>query len=556
MAYDLAGLPLPQLTGAGLSVTASVLENRTTRALLMGKILSDAGVDRLRAEVLEEAPTYAPIAHDQRAAGRAPLPPIDQIRGVDGLPPPLARVRDYTAAYAAGRATPEAVAERLRSAIEASRAGDEPLGAVLASNADEFMAMARASALRWAEGRPLSPLDGVPVGIKDELDQAGYPSTVGTTFMGAAPATHDATVVARLRAAGALLFGKLNMNEIGINPDGGNMHYGRVRNPYDLARDTGGSSSGSAAAVAAGLCPIAIGADGGGSVRIPAALCGVAGLKATYGRISEHGAAPLCWTVAHVGPLAATVEDVALAYAVIAGPDPRDPMSLHQPPPSLEGFGAARLDGLRVGVYRPWFEHAAPAVVERCRAALAHLEAAGARLVDVELHGLDATRVAHAVTILTEMRTAMDRFGEAARFGIPTRINLALARAFSATDYVLAQQVRTRAIADLSKALEVADVIATPTTAISAPRVPVRDDRAGWSDLQSVTEVMRYAFLGNLTGFPALTVPVGHDPDGLPVGLQLMGRPWAEHTLLTAGSVVEAQVERRRAELWFDVLGA
>lgn len=520
----------------------------------MGRILRDAGVEKLRGLTLEHAPTYSPLAHDRRAAGAAPLPGLDTIRGASGSGV-LPRVRDYAAAYASGRTTPVEVGERLVAAIEASRAGRTPLGAVLASDAEDVRGQARASAQRWAAGKQLGPLDGVPVGVKDELDQLGYPTTVGTSFWGQSPARVDATVVARMRAAGALLFGKLNMNEIGINPDGANMTHGFVRNPHDPERDTGGSSSGSAAAVAAGLCPIAIGADGGGSVRIPAALCGVSGLKATFGRISEHGAAPLCWSVAHVGPLAASTEDLAIAYAVMAGADPRDPISLHQPAPSLEGFGALDVAGLRVGVDRQYFAHAAPEVVAAGEAALAVLERAGARLVEVELHELDASRIAHAITILTEMVTAVARHGPDAEFTIPTRINLAIGRSFSSADYVRAQQVRTAAIADLSAALGRADVIATPTTARTAPRIPVDHAREGWSDLTSVTQVMRYAFLGNLTGFPAVTTPVGYDARGLPIGLQLMSRPWAEHTLLRAASVLESRLEQRRARVYFDVFG-
>ncbi len=213
----------------------------------------------------------------------------------------------------------------------------------------------------------------------------------------------DATVVARLRAAGALLIGKANMHEIGINPNGANAHYGAARNPYDTARDPGGSSSGPAAAVAAGLCPIAIGADGGGSIRIPASLCGLVGLKPTFGRVSEAGAAPLCWSVAHIGPLGATVEDVALAYGLIAGPDTRDPNSQRQPAVGLAGWNdRLTWHGLTVGVYRPWFRHAAPAVVAANEAMLAQFERAGAQVREIVVPELDAMRLAHIIIILSE----------------------------------------------------------------------------------------------------------------------------------------------------------
>src|SRR5690606_12781061 len=258
-----------------------------------------------------------------------------------------------------------------------------PLRAFRATMRDDIMSQAAASATRLRAGTPRSLLEGVPVAVKDEVDQVPYGTTVGTSFMGKTPATEDATIVARLRAAGALLIGKANMHEIGINPDGFNGHYGIIRNPYSLDCHAGGSSNGSAAAVAAGFCPVAIGADGGGSIRIPAALTGLVGLKATFGRISEHGAAPLTWTMGHLGPIAATVSDAALVYACIAGPDPRDPNSLHQPAVSLEGWNSTDLRGLRLGIFRPWFEHAEAAIVEDCERVVEQLVGMGATLHDI-----------------------------------------------------------------------------------------------------------------------------------------------------------------------------
>jgi Asp-tRNA(Asn)/Glu-tRNA(Gln) amidotransferase A subunit family amidase len=227
------------------------------------------------------------------------------------------------------------VAERALAAIADSQ--QNGLSIFVAWEQADLLAQATASAQRLREGRPLSPLDGVPVAVKDELDLRGFGTSVGTRFLGKQPAAEDSTAVARLRAAGALLLGKVNMHEIGIGVTGQNPHHGTVRNPYDPQRHTGGSSSGSAAAVAAGFCPIAIGADGGGSIRIPASLCGVVGLKPTYGRVSETGAAPLDWSVAHIGPLGATARDVALGYAAIAGLT-GDPNTLHQPALTLEAL--------------------------------------------------------------------------------------------------------------------------------------------------------------------------------------------------------------------------
>ena len=253
-----------------------------------------------------------------------------------------------------------------------------------------------------------------------------------------------------------------------------NPHHGTARNPYNPAHYTGGSSSGPAAAVASGLCPIAIGADGGGSIRIPSSFCGVVGLKSTFGRFSEFGAAPLCWSVSHLGPLAASVADAALGYAVMAGPDPREANSLRQPLPTLQGWDNPDIKGLRIGVYWPWFRHASAEVVTACEALLKQFEGLGAQICEVAIPDLEAARVAHVITIAGEMAQAMDCYHieHYKQHGLDVRLNLALARAFTTLDYVKSQQVRTRLIANFKHAFETVDVIVTPSTGLAAPLIP------------------------------------------------------------------------------------
>jgi Asp-tRNA(Asn)/Glu-tRNA(Gln) amidotransferase A subunit family amidase len=337
------------------------------------------------------------------------------------------------------------------------------------------------------------------------------------------------------------------MFEIGIDTTGHNPHHGTPRNPYGVDRYPGGSSSGSAAAVAQGLCPLALGADGGGSIRIPAALCGVVGLKPTFGRVSEHGAAPLCWSVAHVGPIGATVSDVAVGYAAIAGPDPRDPNSLLQPAPLLGALDDLDLRGLRLGVFTPWLEHADQEVVACVRRALESLTAAGATLVELDLPDLEHARLSHAVTILTEMATAMDPHLAEHRtdFGLSVRLNLAMARGLTSRDYVRAQQGRTRATRTFERVLTEVHAVVTPTTACTAPVLRPDAVAQGESDLDVTSRLMRFVFPSNLTGHPALSVPCGYDAQGLPVGLQFIGRAWDELTLLRLGLQVERRTERR-----------
>lgn len=552
MPYDLKTARAPRLTGTGLAAAAWLLETGPTRALLAPGLLRDTGVAAFRRVHLTEAPSVLPALPRLASAPAEPAAPPD----LAALARPswavgfrAETVADFAAAFAQGRRTPLQVAERLLGLLEADAAQQPGLRALVAWRRDDVIAQARAATARWQAGAPLGPLDGVPVAVKEELDVAGHATTAGTRFLRETAVT-DATVVARLRSQGALIVGKANMHEIGIDTSGFNAHHGTPRNPWDPRRYTGGSSSGSAAAVAAGLCPVAVGADGGGSIRIPASLCGVVGLKATFSRISEAGAYPLCWSVGHVGPLAASVADLALAYAVMAGPDPLDPRTLHQPAPRVDpavAGASADLRGLRLGIFTPWLEDAQPGVVAALRHALAGLQARGATLVEVEVPDLELGRIAHAVTILCEMATGLGPYLEPQRqaFGRGTRLNLALARMLSGTDYVRAQQARTRMTAHLERVFERVDVLVTPTTACTAPLIRPDVMPHGESDLGLTSALMRFAFLANLTGHPALSVPCGHDGEGLPVGLQLMGRPWEEHRLLTWAGVVEAAVAPR-----------
>jgi Asp-tRNA(Asn)/Glu-tRNA(Gln) amidotransferase A subunit family amidase len=561
MSYDVKPVKAPRAAGWSLKALAAVVESRPGAALLGATLLEGAGVPDFRTALADDPPW--PLASPRRVDDPAPaggppadLSPLEALAaGPSGGSLPWPTAADYADAYRAGRTDPGKVAEALLDACAAANAAAPPLRAIVAQDAADVRAQARASTQRWREGRPLSALDGVPVAVKDELDQVPYPTTVGTGFLGDV-AREDAAVVARLRAAGALLIGKANMHEIGIGVTGVNPHHGAARNPYDPARATGGSSSGPAAAVASGLCPLALGADGGGSIRLPSALCGVVGLKPTFGRVSEVGAAPLCWSVAHVGPIGATVRDVALGYALIAGMDAGDPNTRPQPRPTVAGLEEGDLHGVRVGVYGPWFDHADPAVVSACRAALDVLTAAGAEVREIDLPELDLLRTVHLVTIVSEMASAHARYDPQHRreYGADTRLSLALARMLTARDYVHAQRLRTRLLRHFDTALEDVDVIASPTSACTAPLIPNDSLATGESNLEMTTRIMRFAQPGNLTGLPALTVPAGYDPDGLPIGFQLMGRAWDEALLLRLGRVVERGVPRQAPRVRFDPL--
>ncbi|MCC6858374.1 MAG: amidase, partial [Bryobacterales bacterium] len=455
----------------------------------------------------------------------------------------------------AGMVTPEQVAARLLEAIASSDQPPNALRAFIACRSDDVMKQAREATRRHQEGKTLGPLDGVPIAVKDEVDMVPYPTTAGTRFLGNVEARTDSTVVARLRNAGALLAGKTNMHEIGILPSSLNPHHGAVRNPYAPGCEAGGSSSGSAAAVAAGLCAAAVGADGGGSIRIPAAYCGLFGLKPTFGRVSEFGAVPLAWSVAHLGPIAATAEDAALLYAAMAGPDPRDSHTGLQPPVRIGAFDGS-LRGVLIGVDRDWFSQATSDVAAVCDRLLETFTQLGARLVEVRIPDLSLMALAHGLTIHTEMAANMERYDREHRrdFSLSTRLMLANVRTMRSSDYVQAQRIRTLAMKHFRSALAQADVIATPTTPDPAPEMSKEGLAGAEVDIARTLETMQFIHPANLTGLPAITIPAGYVRQRLPVGLQLIGRPWDEATLLRLAQAADEHTELRKPPAYFDPL--
>lgn len=561
MSYEIKPISAPRATGTLLRLLCRLVESPLTGPLVGNSLLKSAGVQGLR-EYPCDSPPWSPLALRPDAPPWTPgwRPNPDELPSGTGLPGGSDFVRscaaDYVAAYRAGSTTPEQIAERIIEAIRAADNATPPLRAFISQNPDDLVEQARASAQRYRDGTSLGPLDGVPVAVKDELDVAGYPTTVGTRFLGTEKACSDAHAVALLRQAGALLIGKTNMHEIGLGVTGLNPHHGSARNPYDPSRATGGSSSGSAAAVSAGLCPIAVGADGGGSIRIPAAFCGVWGLKPTFGRVSERGVAPVCWSVAHLGPIAGSLEDLALGYAFMAGPDRVDPMSCQQPQPRFDQLSKPGIDGVRLGVFRQWNELALPEVRAACNGLVTQLEAAGATIVELSLPELALVQSVHLVTIVSEMAAAHLHLYDAHRFdyGLDVRLNLALGRRLTNRDYVHAQRVRTRLAGHFAGALSEVDAIVTPTTGCTAPALAEDALHCGESNLTVLSVIMLYAQAANLTGFPALSMPAGYDEQGLPVGLHLLGKPWEEDLLMRIGAAAQTFVSQRRPKLYWEPL--
>ncbi|HZP41250.1 MAG TPA: amidase [Candidatus Binatia bacterium] len=411
-------------------------------------------------------------------------------------------------------------------------------GAFVEVRAEEALVAAAAADAARAAGRA-GPLAGIPVAVKDLFAVRGCVRGCGSpAFAGDAPAPHDAAAVARLRAAGAVVVGTTHLHELAFGATGVNPALGTPVNPWGADRVPGGSSSGSAVAVAARLASAALGTDTGASIRVPAAFCGVSGLKPTYGRVSRAGVMPLAWTLDHVGPIARSAEDLALVLQAIAGHDPADPASARVPVPDYTAALERPLRGVRLGVPRHFALAVADAgIAALFERALADLRAAGAVVTDVEIPALAHAAPALGAVILAEATAGLlPRLGARAdRVGPEARMRLETGRALGAHHYLAAQRLRTRLYEETRAALARADLLVMPMTVLSPPPIGALRVRVGDVDLGVEEAITRLSGPFNLTGLPALAVPCGFTDEGLPASLQLVGRPFAEGDVLAVG---------------------
>lgn len=409
---------------------------------------------------------------------------------------------------------------------------------------------------RRARGDALGPLAGVPVAVKDNLVVEGDPCTCGSRILAGYRGTYTATVVERLRAAGAVVIGRTNMDEFGMGSSTETCAHGPVRNPWDLGRVPGGSSGGSAAAVAGGAVPVALGSDTGGSIRLPASYTGLVGLKPSYGRVSRYGLVAYASSTDGVGPLTRDVADAALLLDVLSGLDPHDPTSRPSTPGAAAAVGRG-VAGLRIGVL-PELGAVDPDVRACFEAGLSALEAAGAVRVPVALPALDAAVATYYVLAPAEAAANLARFdgmrygarvegadvaetiraSRSAGFGAEVKRRILVGTYVSSAGYAdayyrSAQRARARLIAELKDALTRVDVVATPTAATVAFRLGERNDPL------EMYATDRFTVPASLAGLPAISVPCGLSR-GLPVGLHLFARDLDEATLLAAAAVVEA----------------
>jgi aspartyl-tRNA(Asn)/glutamyl-tRNA(Gln) amidotransferase subunit A len=420
---------------------------------------------------------------------------------------------------------------------------------------------------RVAAGQDPGPLAGVPVGVKDIICTAGLRTTAASRMLEGFVPAYDATVTARLRQAGAVIVGKLNCDEFAMGSSTENSALGTTRNPWDLARVPGGSSGGSAVAVAARECHASLGTDTGGSVRLPAAFSGVVGLKPTYGRVSRYGVIAYASSLDQVGPLARDVADVAVVLEAIAGHDPADSTASPRPVPSYLTALDGTVRGLRLGLPREYFvEGMQPEVQAGVRAAVDELERLGARIEPVSLPHTEYAIATYYLIATAEASSNLARYdgvryglreprpvlGEmyeatrAAGFGaeVKRRIMLgtyALSAGYYDAYYLKAQRVRTLIRMDFQKALESCDALVTPVA-------PTTAFRLGEKTADPLTMYLSDIFTisVNLAGLPALALPCGFDRAGLPIGLQVIGRPFEESTVLRVGHAYEQATEWHR----------
>ena len=473
------------------------------------------------------------------------------------------------AAIAAGEVS---AAEVTRAHLDRIAATDERVHAFLHVGEESALRAARAVDERRAAGEPLGPLAGVPLALKDVFTTEDMPTTCGSKILGDWQPPYDATITQRLRRAGVVILGKANMDEFAMGSSTENSAFGPSRNPWDLSRVPGGSSGGSAAAVAAWQAPLAVGTDTGGSIRQPAAVCGLVGAKPTYGGSSRYGLVAFASSLDTPGPLASSVLDAALLHEVMSGHDPLDSTSADAPvPPVVAAARQADVAGLRVGVVPELGgEGYQPGVLTRFTEAVELLESLGAKVTEVSCPHFGYALPAYYLIAPSECSSNLARF-DAMRYGLRTgddgtrsaeevmsltraegfgaevkrRIMLgtyALSSGYYDAYYGKAQQVRTLIIRDFGAAFEQVDVLVSPTTPTTAFPIGERADDPMAMYLADLCTIP-----SNLAGNAALSVPCGLAPeDGLPVGLQIMAPALADDRVYRVGAAVEAALDQRR----------
>jgi aspartyl-tRNA(Asn)/glutamyl-tRNA(Gln) amidotransferase subunit A len=409
--------------------------------------------------------------------------------------------------------------------------------------ADDALQAARQMDVARGSGRPWGALHGVPVAVKDNIAVKGWPLTGSSKVLAQQRADGDATVITRLRHSGAVLLGQTVMHELAFGMTSINPHLGAVRNPWDPTRICGGSSGGSAAAVAAGLAPLALGSDTGGSIRCPAALCGITGFKPSFGAVSRQGVLPLGGSLDTVGPLARSAAECLAAFQALQGEDPEDEAT-------WGATGAARpapasLAGLRIGLPRPYFDGAMEeGVRQQVNLAVERLQRAGARVENVAFPDLDAINAVASIALLAEAASFFQsHLAQGASIGEDVRGRFEQGLLVPAVDWVNAQRLRARWKREVAAIFQQWDLLLTPASPVVAPRIDDPYTLMGGQRVDARTAISRYLRSFNFLGLPALVLPCGLDAARLPVAVQFVSPGFTDEWLLQVGVLAEAALE-------------
>ena len=434
--------------------------------------------------------------------------------------------------------------ELAQACLERIESVDSKLHSFITVTADLALEQARKAEQELRAGKDKGPLHGIPIALKDLYATKGIRTTCHSAVLQDWVPNYDATAALKLAQAGAVLLGKLGMHEFAFGGPSVDAPFPAVRNPWNTAHIPGGSSSGSGAALAAGLCLGSLGSDTGGSIRTPSSHCGVVGMKPTYGRVSRYGVVPLSWSLDHAGPMARNVEDCALLLQAIAGYDPKDPASAKVPVPDLRAELKNGIKGLRVGVPRTnWFNEnkgTDPETEAVFNNALKTLESLGAIVVDIEGQPFSLARKANQTILVAEGYAYHEkRFQEApGKFGSSVRRRMLEGAFLSAADYITALRARTVLNDEIRANFFRVDVFATPTV----PRPP-----EAFETIDPNEQNLRPSFTNpfNLTGLPAISLPCGFTKDNLPVGVQIVAQPFEEGTAFRVAYAYEQATEWR-----------
>ena len=446
---------------------------------------------------------------------------------------------ELTALMRAGTLAP---AELLDCYLDRIRRHDATARAYITVTEEIARDAARRARARLDKDGDAPALTGLPYAVKDVIDASGVLTTGGSRVLSDNRARENARVVDLMTAGGAVLLGKTNLHEFAFGATGENPLTGTATNPYDPTRLAGGSSSGSAAAVGYGLAAAALGTDTGGSVRVPASLCGLVGLKPTLGRISSRGVIPFAWSLDHIGTLTRSVGDAALLLQALAGPDPDDPGSADA---AVDDYPAALdqpIDGLRVGVpERFYFERADGEILAASEAVLRALEARGARLLTVAMPSMDHARTVSLTVQMPEALSYHSRYlGERGElYGADLRAGLALGQCLLAEHYLRAKRFMESYRRETNAVLREVDVLVTPATPIIAPKIGTAHVTIDGVREAVGNALTRYTSFFNMTGHPAITLPVGLHSEGLPIAVQIVGRAFDEAGILRAAGAIE-----------------